>query len=290
MPDPAQTVATEARTHVSQRWLLKMVIIAAVLIGFGLWGYWDASVVYPSRGAVAAEWLEFQYLDVFARERAPLDARASVSDPGAEYARLTRDEADKGSLPTTDRALKSWLEQLALIGHLDGPAATAIPRTDFRGEQIDTSRQRLETLRTRWTTSDGTARKSPNSLSKWDIPVQWLITVVGLLAGLYLVLLIVLARAKVYRWDSAEQRLTLPGGASIVPGDVEELDKRLWHKFFVSLKIRASHSQLGGRSVKLDLLRYEPLEEWVLAMEKTAFPTPPDEPTGETPTPAAPTT
>ena len=46
------------------------------------------------------------------------------------------------------------------------------------------------------------------------------------------------------------------------------------------LKIKAGSHALAGSEVKLDLLRYVPLEEWVLEMEKTAFP-PAEVPPGE---------
>ena len=62
-------------SKVSRKWTIRMVVIATVLIAFGLWGLWDAVRVYPARGALAAEWLEFQYLEEFSRSRPPLDAR-----------------------------------------------------------------------------------------------------------------------------------------------------------------------------------------------------------------------
>ncbi|MGH7132453.1 MAG: hypothetical protein ACREJO_10960, partial [Phycisphaerales bacterium] len=65
-----------------------------------------------------------------------------------------------------------------------------------------------------------------------------------------------------------------PDGKTIVPADIAEFDKRKWDKFYVTINLK------GGEARKLDLLRYVPLEEWVLAMERTAFPetAPPEEP------------
>jgi hypothetical protein len=40
----------------------------------------------------------------------------------------------------------------------------------------------------------------------------------------------------------------------------------------VVLEVKEGHATLGGKGVKLDLFVHNPLEEWVLAMEKTAFP------------------
>jgi hypothetical protein len=44
---------------------------------------------------------------------------------------------------------------------------------------------------------------------------------------------------------------------------INEVDKRKWHKFFVFLKLADNSPE-----IKLDLLRYSPLEDWVLEMEK----------------------
>ncbi len=114
--------------------------------------------------------------------------------------------------------------------------------------------------------------KKANPLSRFDIPSQWLITAVGFIGGAWIVALIARVSAKTYRWEPAAQRLTLPGGASVTPADVSEVDKTLWHKYYVELHIKADHPKLGGKSVKLDLMRYEPLEAWVLEMEQTVHP------------------
>jgi hypothetical protein len=139
MTDSAQTV----RTTINRKWTIKMVVIGLVLVGFGIWGWIDAAVVYPRRGYVAASWLEYQYLDLFSRSRPPLDARAGVADPAAELQRLERTAIDRGSLEPVDKALAEWLDQLSIVGRLDGPSATAIPRTDFRGEQVTDAVQKL---------------------------------------------------------------------------------------------------------------------------------------------------
>ncbi len=90
--------------------------------------------------------------------------------------------------------------------------------------------------------------------------------------ALYLIVLWVRVAAKTYTWDAAHQQLGLPGGASLVPTDLADVDKRKWHKFFVTLEINDTHPKLAGQGVTLDLYRYVPLEEWVLEMERTRFP------------------
>ncbi|MCU0688564.1 MAG: hypothetical protein MUE97_02320, partial [Phycisphaerales bacterium] len=113
----------------------------------------------------------------------------------------------------------------------------------------------------------------------WDIPFQWFITVVGFLGAIWVLFNIARTKAKVYRWDPATSRLTLPSGTSLVPADITEFDKRKWHKFFVTLV-----TTRGDRH-ELDLYKYEPLEEWILAMEDIRFP---EVPEGiEPPTPSA---
>lgn len=261
-PVPGETI----QSKVSRKWTLKMVAIAIFLGGFGLWGLYDATVAYPKRGERASEFLEFQYLENYKQFRPPLSDRAGITDPANELQRLRG--ATTGDL--ADKAAKSWLESLVLVGRLDGPTATAIPRSDFRGMQVTDAESRLKDLAQRYTT--GGASKAPSPLSKWDIPVQWLIMAVGVGLGLWMIVLIVKVRAKTFTFEPATMRLGMPDGTSFVPGDVEDFDKRKWHKFYVTVKIKPEHKDLGGKNVELDLLRYEPVEEWVLAMERAAFP------------------
>lgn len=258
-------------SRISRKWTIKMVLIAAGLLAFGLWGLYDATVAYPRRGSRASEYLELQYLQQFAQLRPPLDNRAGIADPVAELARLKQKEDATGG-DNVDRACVSWLESLALLSQLKGPTGTAIPRTDFRGDQVTDASQRFKDLTARFTVTQGGKVEAPSPLSTWDIPVQWLITAAGLGIGFWVLLLIVRVRAKSFSFEPGALRLTLPGGASLVPEDIEDFDKRRWHKFYVTLRIKPSHPQLGGQAIELDLLRYEPVEEWVLAMERAAFP------------------
>jgi hypothetical protein len=262
-------------SNVSRKWTIRMIVISTVLIAFGLWGLWDAVRVYPARGALAAEWLEFQYLEEFSRSRPPLDARAGVGDPAAEREKLSRMMQEKGQLPPVDEAAVRWLDALKLIGKTDGPRATAIPREDFRGGEgstVSDARTRLDFLRAKFTTASGERVTAPSPLSPWDIPVQWLIMALGVGIGGYVALLIFRVKSRVFRFDPESRTLTLPGGATISPADIEDLDKRKWHKFYVLLVLKKDHPTLAGQAIELDLLRYEPVEAWVLEMEKAAFP------------------
>jgi hypothetical protein len=265
---PNATDTTQLRSHLSRRWVIKISIIAAGLIGFGVFGVYDALIGYPKRGANAAEALEFEYLQQLEKEGQ--SQRASVDDPQVRYAELRRKETEK-SLTGSDQKLFKWLEQLDLIGKNDGPTATKLPRTDFRGGEIRDFHQRIGELQKNWTTAAGTPKEA-SPLSALDIPSQWAIVAAGFGIGGYMLFLLIAAKTKVYRWDPAEQRLTLPGGASFVPLDIVDFDKRKWHRLYITLKIRPTHPQLGGKDLTLDLLRFEPVEVWVLAMERTASP------------------
>lgn len=260
-------MASTQKTTLNRSWLLKMTAIFVVVVAFGSWGLYDASVVFPRRGQAVASYLQLEYLRE--AEKAGLLMRSAVENPVKELARLGEREtlarlhqtaADPSALGYAQAAVElaryRWLEALKAIGMLD-PEST---RLDNPGKMLDD-------LTAAW------GRKgSPKELTAWDIPVQWLIVVVCYGAGLWMVVLFLGAASKSYQWEPDEQRLTLPGGATLVPADIEEFDKRKWHKFLVFLKIRSDHRSLSGKVLKLDLLRYSGLEGWVLEMERTAFP------------------
>lgn len=249
------------QTHLNPKWLWKMVIIAAFLLGFGAWGLYDATIAYPKRGVNYAEYAEWEYLRTIKQADSAWD-RAAVKDPAAELARLDeRIGAKSSTVSAIEKTRHEWLEGLRTIGLLE-PA-----RTDIADPV-----KRFDELNAEWTTSSGTAKSSPKKLAGWDIPVQWLITALGFGLGLYLVGLILVVKRKVYRWEPASQTLTLPDGAALRPADIAEFDKRKWHKYLIFLKVKPGVPRVGGRELRLDLLRYAGLEEWVLEMERTAFP------------------
>lgn len=266
MTDPAPSPLI---ARVSRKWLLRMSLISAALLAFGVWGYIDATIYYPRRGVEAAEFLELQYLQ--ALSAAGQTSRAPIEDPRATLTRL-RQQHEDAPLQGADRALHDWLDQLDLVGRLEpASASTHIPRSDFRGDSVSDPHERIATLRTRWTTASGAAREA-SPLSAFDLPSQWIIFAVGIGMGAYILVLIAMARSRRYQWDPQAQRLTLPDGASLVPSDIEEFDKRKWHRLYITLKVKPAHPQKGGKGVEIDLMRYDAVEPWVLEMEKTAFP------------------
>lgn len=285
-PDPNAAALAKTATTINRKWAFKLIIIVAVsafMAGFFLV---DGLVRYPARGAEAAEYLEFQYLQAYDKERGGISGFTGIEDPQARLTQLAEKLRTSGKLDTVDEAQKAWLENLKLINQLN-TAATGIPRTNFKDkQQVESGTKRLEALTKAWTTGDGNNRKSPTPLSAFDIPSQWVGMTVSAVIAVWVLVVYLSGRSKVYRWNPQTKTLTLPNGASFGPSDIAEVDKRKWDKLYVALKIVPTHATLGGKSIEFDLLRYEPLEAWILAMEAIQFP-PAKEPESA-PAPAAP--
>ncbi len=270
------------RTTLHKPWLFKIVVMTVVVLGFGSWGLFDALVAYPKRGADSASFLEREYLaaaDQADREEPGVMLRTeqagdtqrgvSLADPAAELKRLAQGDVRKSidedaKNPSSRQTLRAqmllarerWLTALSRIGELRPE------RTTF-----EDPRAKLAELTTLWQT-----RPRPSPLASYDIPSQWIIAGACYVWGAYLLWLFATVASKSYRWDAEEQRLTLPGGASLVPADLAEVDKRKWDKFIVSLMVKPGHERLGGQAVKVDTYRYAKLEDWILEMEAAAFP------------------
>lgn len=264
----------------SARWVRKMTVIIIILLAFGGWAMYDAVSVYPRRGERYADWAKWTYLDAASKANSEdfgiFQREASIPDPGEELVRLLspeqrqRNEADSVSTtsPRRFRALMQktrlqWLRALDRIGRLK-PERTV----------IDNPRAELESLTDSWSS----ARSQPQPLAVYDIPSQWAIMgVCWAIAGVMIVRFVRVASLK-YRWEQASMTLALPGGASITPDDLEEVDKRKWDKFIIFLKIKPGHPTLGGKEVRCDTYQHAELESWILAMEEKAFG--PQEPAG----------
>lgn len=261
-------------TVVNKKWALKMTLIAVAFLGLFIWGVVDAIVVYPKRGARAAEFSEFQHLAELQKAGKLSNDQASIKDPSAELDKLlAKQKNDPASLAADERAVLDWLTQLKLISRLD-PANTSFPRADFRIEEgkpvaVGSADERLVQLRDRYTKADASGQiKAPSPLSWWDIPSQWAIAAVGIAVALWMIALMLRVRSISYAWDPATKTLTLPGGSTLVPADIVEFDKSKWEKFYISLVTREDHPTFKGAAVELDLYRHVPLEDWVLEMEK----------------------
>ncbi|MDX2016231.1 MAG: hypothetical protein SFY95_01165 [Planctomycetota bacterium] len=268
-PETAPDLApAPTSTTIARRWLLRMSLICALCLGFSGWGYYDAVKVYPERGRNAANYYEYEYLKL-ARDKGVLNDRLSIDDPVRELERIREAVRAKLPLDGLDQPKYNWLDQLAVVGDLE-PANT----------QFADARRRFDELDGKWT---GTAAvkagerpqppKTPKPLERWDIPSQWGIMVVCGAIGLWMLFVIIGACRKTYRWNAARLALTLPDGTEILPADLADVDKRKWGKFLVFLTFKdGKGGPHAGGELKLDLYVYEPLEDWILAMEKAAFP------------------
>lgn len=243
------------RTSVHRKWVLKFVAVLGVCLALGGWGLADAVWIYPARGEKAAKFFELDYLR--ASEAALRMGEATVADPELELAQLRgrREElmqrpVDDRSVEARDRARLLWLESLDRLGR-------AVPeRTAFADARV---RQRELEDFARTTTA-------PLPLDKYDLPIQYAISVLGFAASLYPLWLLVSVSRVSYGWDAEAKRLHLPDGATIAPGDIAGVDRRAWHKFYVTLELK------DNRRVRLDLLRHVPLEDWVIELHKAALP------------------
>ncbi len=251
-PTPAPGVET---TSLDPRWVRKMVIMIIASGGFSLWGLYDAMVAYPDRGRTVARYDLRELIRVAEQDRR-LD-QVSTPEPTKEYERLSVGKP----VNAFDQAKLQWLESLHRVGELD-PTHTTIDDPTALRDSLDAE------------FAKNPGQTKPSSLSAWDIPVQWGIFGVCGLIALYLVGLFLKVKGTRFTWNAVERKLGLPGGASIVPSDLADIDKRKWHKFFVTLGIRPEHPTLGGKSVTLDLYRHARLEGWILEMEEASGLTP----------------
>lgn len=236
-------------TSLNRPWVFKVAIFFLIFFFFGLYGWYDAAISYPARGRRYAEAKLYDYL----KASGPLTSRVNVEHPEEELASLRSKKRDLS--PLEQRKLE-WLESLKMVGWLK-PEHTVLadPNKTF-GE-----------LAAKWATGS-----QPKPLEWYDILVQWCFVAIGLGGAAWLgFLFLMVARVK-YQWEESTQTLTLPGGKTLTPRDLEDVDKRKWDKYIVFLKIKGTHADLGGKELKLDLYRYSPLESWILDMERTAFP------------------
>lgn len=239
-----------------------------VLQAFSALCIYDAIWKYPARGADAASFNEYRYLNALNKADAGAFAAFNLQDPVGMLDRLER----KADLVGADQALNDWLTQLKYIGALK-PESTSIPRSDARkGGKITDPSTRLAELKSEWERSDGSDSTHANPLTSWDIPSQWIMLVMCEGISVILIVVFVITKSKVYRWDPATLTLSTPGGASITPSDLEDVDKRKWHRFYVHLKIKPEHPTLGGKEIEFDLKRHDHVEGWILAIEARAFP------------------
>ncbi len=271
MTDQQDTQAAGQTTKLARKWVMKMTVFMVLLVGFGLYGLYDATIAYPKRGEASASWHLHQYLSKSNEASsltgelgipAGMTASEHMKDLESRLSELSQSAAGTSSRSRDDAALlakHAWLKSLAVLGRLSNERVA----NDLGQRPRDT----LAALDQIWTTTS-----QPKPLASYDIPVQWLFTILGFGGGLWMLIHIVAVASKKYTWEPASLRLGVPGGASVEPGDIEVFDRRKWDKFLVFLKVKPEHPQLGGKEIKLDLYQYEPLEAWYLEMHRAARP------------------
>jgi hypothetical protein len=269
-------------TKLNPRWLFKQAAMSLLFLGFGIWGLYDAMILYPNRGVAYADFMRFNYLKEAKMQGGADWAEPSIADPQAEYEKLHKNL--EGQKDTLARAKHDWLEALRVVHRLD-PAHTQIAKPS----------EDHDVLAKRFTTTSGTA-ESPKKLESYDVPVQWIIFYAGTGIGLIMFGFAGVVARHRYGWNPETKTLTLPrslGGSDLTLELCEDFDRRKWDKFLMFVKVSSAHPTLAGRELKFDLLRYVPLESWIVEMEHTKFPdrakpqTPPDDgivaPTAATP-------
>lgn len=270
-------MAETQKTRLSRRWLLKISIFLIGLPVFGLLGLYDGLIKYPKRGELDASVRLSQFLDthpVFTKVEAPVER--------FEELKAQQDAAAEGgpALSDDETGLLAFLSALDRLWRLEADTLTLpITGADGRPKVWDVRRgeafvmeggqpkyelvsQTRAELKAHW----DTAKKPAPLDSKFDIGFQWGLVVVCFGLWPWPIALVVRAARTTYRWDAAEQRLTLPDGTSFTPDDISDIDKTKWHKFYVTLHLT------DGRACTFDLLRFEPLEDWIKQMERTRFP------------------
>lgn len=258
-------MAEVEQTTLRRSWRNKMLIICVVLIAFGGWGLLDAVWIYPARGEKVAELREYQHLKQVKEQWSGARLRANdagVADPAERLDEL-RDIKRERALEGREASEEAWLIALSRIGRLTPDATTY---TD--GDALRDPNTRLDELSTKWST----ITNQPKPLSSYDIPVQWVIMAVAWGFAAYIIFLMVRTASKKWTWQPDTMTLKMPGGHEIAPSDLEDIDKRKWSKYYVSLIVKPEHASLGGQAVEVDLYRRSKIESWVLAMEAKAFP------------------
>lgn len=257
------TDGTRLTTRLNGKWLFKMGLFLVALLGLGLWAAADAFWLYPARGRHHADFACRAYLECLSKEGRLL-AAAAIPDPAAELKNL--DAANAMESQSCDAFKHVWLTSLSRIRSLDAVTRENQAAIAAAGGPLGLSTETmfadpsatLTDLSKRLGTSN-----APKPLNAFDIPLQYLFLILGFGGTLWLALFLLRCKGVSFSYDPAEKRLFLPSGKSFVPADISVFDKRDWHKYFVHVTLAS-----GPPEMKLDLLRYVPLEDWLLEMEK----------------------
>ena len=153
-----QPTGTEVQTStINRSWMVKMVIFTVVLIGFGLWGLYDATMAYPARGNAHADYAKWRYLDA-AKTAGKIGSTADAMEP------VARKEALEAKVRSDlEQAELDWLTDLSRVGRLNAAET-----------KIDSPNKALDELSAKWK-----SQQPPPPLAAYDLPLQWSFVVVG---------------------------------------------------------------------------------------------------------------
>ncbi|MCC6285628.1 MAG: hypothetical protein IT439_10085 [Phycisphaerales bacterium] len=289
-------------------WRTKMIVFIGAFLGFGAWGLYDATVAYPARGLKIASIREMEYLQAAQEVRGRLDpTELSVPDPKDQIDLLRRSRDRLGKL---DKARLEWLESLEKAWRLHASRTTydnsarapaqVLKDLDarWRGQTSLPKAVDAFDIVVQWMIFFGCMVLGLGALmllvTVWRRPFRFdpdtrtltlpkVTAVDSLLRGALNVIRLpwtvvrsvmgVAFKAKSGgRVNLHKFRVPAPGGQTINPGDLAEVDKTHWSRYWVILRIKEGHPALGGRGVAIDLYRRAKVEGWVLEMEKAAFP------------------
>ncbi|HEB61385.1 MAG TPA: hypothetical protein ENJ06_06120 [Phycisphaeraceae bacterium] len=215
-------------TTVSKSWLVRAVIMIVLGFGFAAWSVYDATVVYPKRGEVYAQYVEAQWLHTLGP--AIRSAPEKVANPVDEYKRLRDKARQKSSMTPEEQDRYNWFKALSAIGKLEEAP-----------QRVSDPVKRLDELDTRFK-----GVPTPKKLNPYDIPSQWAILVVGSIVGLWSLISIIRVSRHKFIYNKEDGSLKIDS-LVIAAEEMTGLDKRRWQKKSIAYLITRD-----GKKHKLD--------------------------------------
>lgn len=254
------TPQTPTKTSVGRTWLIKFLIFFIASAGLGAWFFYDGLVAYPNNAAEHARFTLLNYLEALDNDNRLRPANASVDNPADTFAELSA----KATLTETETQQLNWLKSLTRIRELQSlagvepdPIAQPGDHNYLIATTFPNPRQTLADLDAYFQQRD-----TPTALAAYDIPVQLILGAVSAIAALFVFLRIAKTLTTSYAYDPHAHRITGPG-FDATPETIKLLDKRKWDKFLVFVNFNDDRPEH-----KLDLYRFDPLESWILEIEK----------------------
>ena len=242
-------------TRLQPKYSLKMIVVAVVSIGLGIWGILDYAVIIPGQArAVHRRDICQQVLDAMkadpASDQYRSDIRAASETVGGELQSLITAGRSADEAPPTPEEVRAALENVQsgaegdwfkLLLLFQGGLADASRRTSAERPATDLFVLAAETAQG---AVNSTAGVTPPG--KWDKLVKGLLFVPCLPFGLYLFWPLLKKRREIYTLED-DGSLRLPSGATWSEADIADIDMGTW----MSKSIAHVVHQNGDR-VKMD--------------------------------------